>query len=105
MNAYTKIVDNGVNVGALLGAKEQLTKAPQAAQFTWRATCDWVKGTHSRSEVEGFFGLGEEQQHKTKEKFNGDNHVRHRRRSLQPSPAQTQHDSQATTTKARHDNK
>jgi len=72
MNAYTKVVDNGVNVEALLGAREQLTEAPQAAQFTWRATCDWVKGTHSRSEVEGFFGLGEEQQHKTSFCFDAD---------------------------------
>jgi len=72
MNSYTKIVDNGVNVDALLGAREQLTDAPQAAQFTWRATCDWVKGTHSRSEVEGFFGLGEEQKHKTSFCFDAD---------------------------------
>ena len=72
MNSYTKMVDNGVNVGALLGAREQLTDAPQAAQFTWRATSDWIKGTHSRSEVEGFFGLGEEQKHKTSFSFDAD---------------------------------
>lgn len=54
-------VNNGVNVEALLGAREALTEAPEAAQFKWRATCEWQKGTHSRSTVEGFFGLGEEQ--------------------------------------------
>jgi len=58
-------VDNGVNVEALLGAREALTEAPEAAKFTWRATCEWLNGTHSRSTVEGFFGLGEEQHHKT----------------------------------------
>ena len=31
------LVDNGVNVEALLGAREALTNAPEAAQFKWRA--------------------------------------------------------------------
>ena len=45
----TTPVDNGVNVEALLGARQALTDAPEAAQFKWRATCSWVRGTHSRS--------------------------------------------------------
>ncbi len=59
-------VDNGVNVAALLEAREALTATPEAAQFKWRATCEWKNGTHSHSSVEGFFGLGEEQK-RTKE--------------------------------------
>ena len=55
---------NGVNVEALLGAREALTQAPEAAQFVWRAESEWKNGTHSHSTVEGFFGLGEEQSHK-----------------------------------------
>ena len=62
-------VDNGVNVDALLDARKALSEAPEAAQFKWRAKCEWVGGTYSRSTVEGFFGLGEEQQHKTKFSF------------------------------------
>ncbi len=54
-------VNNGVNVEALIGAREALDAAPQAAQFTWRSKCEWVNGTHSRSTIGGFFGLGEEQ--------------------------------------------
>ena len=65
-------VDNGVNVEALLGARTALTDAPEAAQFQWRATCEWRNGTHSTSAVEGFFGLGGEQQHKTKFTFDTD---------------------------------
>ena len=57
----TKVVDNGVNIEALMGARAALTEAPQAAEFTWRAECEWVDGTHSRSTINGFFGLGEEQ--------------------------------------------
>jgi uncharacterized OsmC-like protein len=65
-------VDNGVNVGALLDAREALSQAPEAAKFQWRAKCEWVAGTHSRSTVEGFFGLGEEQKHKSEFTFDAD---------------------------------
>ena len=59
----TSLVDNGVNVEALLGAREVFADAPQAAQFQWRSTVSWVNGTHSRSDVQTFFGFGEEQTH------------------------------------------
>ncbi|HEV3486654.1 MAG TPA: OsmC family protein [Vicinamibacterales bacterium] len=64
--------NNGVNVQALLDAREALKGAPEAAQFTWRATCKWQKGTHSTSKVKGFFGLGQEQVHKTETSFEAD---------------------------------
>jgi uncharacterized OsmC-like protein len=65
-------VNNGVNVEALLGAREALGAAPEAAQFMWRASCEWLNGTHSNTSVEGFFGLGEEQKHRTKYSFDID---------------------------------
>jgi uncharacterized OsmC-like protein len=65
-------VNNGVNVEALLGAREALTEAPEAAKFTWRASCSWVNGTHSTSIVKGYFGLGEEQQHRSEFSFDAD---------------------------------
>jgi len=65
-------VDNGVNVEALLGARQALTDAPQAAQFKWRATCTWINGTHSHSTVQSFFGLGAEQSHKTEFRYDAD---------------------------------
>jgi len=63
MTDVTAMVDNGVNVEALLGAREALTEAPEAAKFVWRASSEWKGGTHTQSSVEGFFGLGEEQKH------------------------------------------
>jgi len=72
MSATETPVDNGVNVEALLGAREALGAAPEAAQFTWRASCEWQNGTHSTSSVEGFFGLGEEQKHRSKYSFEAD---------------------------------
>ncbi len=65
-------VDNGVNVQALLDARDALKGSPEATQFTWRASCKWVNGTHSQATVKGFFGLGEEQSHKTETSFEAD---------------------------------
>jgi uncharacterized OsmC-like protein len=65
-------VDNGVNVEALLGAREALTATPEGAKFTWRATTKWVNGTHSQSSVSGFFGLGAEQKHRSEFTFDAD---------------------------------
>jgi uncharacterized OsmC-like protein len=64
--------NNGVNVDALLGARDALSKAPEAAKFNWRATCKWQNGTHSQTSVKGFFGLGQEQSHRTEFKFDTD---------------------------------
>ena len=72
MASIGKSVDNGVNVEALLGAREALTETPAAGQFKWRAACEWKNGTYSHSTVEGFFGLGEEQHHKTTFTFDAD---------------------------------
>ena len=72
MDTSVKQVNNGVNVEALVGAREQLKKTPQAANFKWRASCKWVKGTYSRTTVEGFYGLGGEQKHKKQFSFDAD---------------------------------
>jgi organic hydroperoxide reductase OsmC/OhrA len=65
-------VDNGVNVQALLDAREVLKGAPEAAQFTWRASAKWQNGVHSTTTVEKFFGLGQEQTHTTERVFSAD---------------------------------
>ena len=59
-----KVVDNGVDVASILAARAALADAPAAAQFTWRATCEWLGGVHSKSTMETFFGVGAEQAHK-----------------------------------------
>ena len=58
------IADNGVNVAHLLGARQALTDAPEAAKFQWRARCDWVRGTHSRTTIDTYSGLGAEHLHR-----------------------------------------
>src|SRR5215468_7009062 len=72
MTSTATPVNNGVNVDALLGARTALTDAPEAAKFQWRASCEWRNGTHSTTNVNGFFGLGEEQKHRTTYSFDID---------------------------------
>jgi len=71
-SAAQHTADNGVNVTALLGAREALGQAPEAARFNWKATCRWMHGTHSRSHVQGYYGLGQEQRHRTEFAFDTD---------------------------------
>lgn len=72
METQVTPADNGVNVEALLGAREALGQAPEAARFTWRASAEWQSGTHSVSTVDGFFGLGEEQKHRSVFRYDSD---------------------------------
>jgi uncharacterized OsmC-like protein len=72
MRTAPEIIDNGVNASALIDARSALTDEPEGARFQWRATCDWVHGTHSASTVEGFYGLGEEHKHRTRFNFDAD---------------------------------
>ena len=68
----TAVADNGVNVQALLEAREVLKGAPEAAQFTWRASATWNSGVHSTIKVQSFFGLGQEQSHLNESVFEAD---------------------------------
>lgn len=72
IQSETAQIDNGVNVEALLGAREALDAAPEAAQFKWRATNEWINGTHSRTTIDGFFGLGAEQSRSRSFTFDAD---------------------------------
>lgn len=68
----TAPADNGVNTEALLAARTALVDAPAGAEFKWRTTNEWQRGTHSRSTVERFYGLGEEQEHRQSFTFDAD---------------------------------
>lgn len=63
MTITTTPVENGVNVEALLGARAAMADNPEIAQFQWRSSVTWMNGTHSRSDIESFYGFGEEQAH------------------------------------------
>ena len=60
----TPTVDNGVNVAALLQAREAMAGTPAAAAFQWRGRAEWAGGSHTRTTIHDFFGAGEEQAHR-----------------------------------------
>jgi uncharacterized OsmC-like protein len=72
MSVANTPVDNGVNVEALLGVRDALADTPDIAEFQWRATTSWVRGTHSQSSVDTFYGFGGEQQHKNTFTYDAD---------------------------------
>ena len=72
MSTTDSAADNGVNVQALLDARNALVDAPQAADFTWRATTEWVRGTTSQTTVEEFSGLGQNHSHKSTFSYTAD---------------------------------
>jgi uncharacterized OsmC-like protein len=66
------VADNGVNVEHLLGARTALADAPEAAEFTWRATTEWVRGTRTETTVAEYSGLGENHTHKSTFSYTAD---------------------------------
>jgi uncharacterized OsmC-like protein len=72
MSTVESVADNGVNVAALLDARNALVDAPTAADFTWRATNEWQWGTHSQTTIEQFSGLGEQHSHKSTFSYDAD---------------------------------
>src|SRR5262249_5554684 len=66
------VIANGVNVQALLYAREGLAGRPEAGRLRWKASSKWEKGVHSTTTINNFFGLGEEHSHKTEAVFDAD---------------------------------
>ena len=58
MEKPAKIAMNGVDVPTLMATIGAVGEQPELAKFTFRATGDWLKGTHSRTKINGFSGAG-----------------------------------------------
>jgi uncharacterized OsmC-like protein len=54
---------NGVDTATLFATLDAVKAAPAAAGFQFRAQNEWISGTHSRSTIHGYFGVGEERRH------------------------------------------
>ena len=72
MSTTEAAADNGVNTQALLDARNALIDAPEAADFTWRATNEWLRGTHSRTTIQQYSGLGADHNHKSTFSYDAD---------------------------------
>lgn len=63
---------NGVDTATLFATLDAVKQAPAAAQFQFRARNEWVSGTHNRSTIGDFFGVGEERTHEKTFVFDAD---------------------------------
>lgn len=63
---------NGVNVDQLFGTIEMIKKNPEIAQFFFRATNQWVAGTHNKATVKDFYGALQEDSSREAMVFNID---------------------------------
>ncbi len=60
MNTADKRTPNGVDLEKLTGTVEAVKASPDLARFTFRAHNRWVRGAHSKTTIQGFYGTGKE---------------------------------------------
>ena len=63
---------NGVDTATLFATLNAVKEMPAAAQFQFRAHNQWVSGTHNRSTISDYFGVGEERTHEQTFVFDAD---------------------------------
>ncbi len=63
---------NGVDTATLFATLDAVKAAPAAAKFQFRAHNEWMTGTHSRSTIYGYYGVGEERTHEQAFTFDAD---------------------------------
>ena len=68
----TRAPRNGVDTPTLFATLDAVKQAPAAARFQFRAHNEWVDGTHSRSTIGDYFGVGEERAHEHTFVFDAD---------------------------------
>lgn len=72
MTSTVKQSRNGVDTEVLFATLDAVKAAPEAAKFQFRAHNEWVSGTHNRSTIADFFGVGEERAHERTFVFDAD---------------------------------
>jgi uncharacterized OsmC-like protein len=63
---------NGVDTDTLFATLDAVKAAPEAARFQFRARNQWLSGTHNRSTIDGYYGVGEERTHERTFHFDAD---------------------------------
>jgi uncharacterized OsmC-like protein len=72
MTATAEHIRNGVDTATLFATLDAVKGAPEAAKFQFRANNQWISGTHNRSVIHGYFGVGEERTHERTFVFDAD---------------------------------
>jgi uncharacterized OsmC-like protein len=68
----TDSMRNGVDTATLFATLDAVKQAPQAARFQFRAHNQWQTGTHNRSTIADFYGVGQERTHQRSFVFDAD---------------------------------
>jgi uncharacterized OsmC-like protein len=63
---------NGVDVPTLFATLDAVKAQPEAARFQFRASNQWISGTHNRSTIHGFYGVGQEMSHEREFQYDAD---------------------------------
>jgi len=63
---------NGVDTATLFATLDAVRAQPGLAKFQFRAHNEWQSGTHNRSTIADFFGVGEERSHERTFVFDAD---------------------------------
>jgi len=63
---------NGVDVPTLFATINAVGEQPELAKFQFRASNRWIRGTHSRTRIEGFSGAGGEHEQTDDFVYDGD---------------------------------
>jgi uncharacterized OsmC-like protein len=51
-------IRNGVNVDTMFGTLDAIKANPSLAKFQWRASNQWLGGSHNRTSIHVFYGAG-----------------------------------------------
>jgi uncharacterized OsmC-like protein len=70
--ATTDGMRNGVDTATLFATIDAVKEQPEIAKFQFRASNRWVSGTHNRSTISGFYGAGQELEHRQTSVFDAD---------------------------------
>lgn len=63
---------NGVDIPTLFATINAVAEQPELAKFQFRASNEWIKGTHSRTRIEGYSGAGGEHEQTGDFVYDGD---------------------------------
>ncbi|HEX9258049.1 MAG TPA: OsmC family protein, partial [Acidimicrobiales bacterium] len=63
---------NGVDTATLFATLDAVKANPEIAKFCFRASNTWVRGTHSRSTMSGFYGAMQEMAHRADFTYDAD---------------------------------
>jgi uncharacterized OsmC-like protein len=65
-------IRNGVDTATLFATLDAVKGNNDIAKFQFRASNKWISGTHSQGTIKGFYGAGQEMEHKSVHVFDVD---------------------------------